>query len=49
MSYGFNIKLINCALDWKLNAMIVENKNLINKFDRNWRNPHNRKFESYHV
>ena len=27
--------------------MINKNKNIINKIDRNWRHPLNRKFESY--
>ena len=43
--------LIKChfkfhAVVWKLNAMINKNKNLIDKFNRNWRHPLNRKFES---
>ena len=29
--------------------MIKKNKSSINKFDRNWRHPSNRKFESYRV
>ena len=37
------------AVEWKLNAMINKNKILINKFDRNWRHPLNKKFESYPV
>ena len=49
MSYDFYIKHIMHAVEWKLNAMIDKNKNLINKFDRNWRHPLNKKFESYPV
>ena len=49
MSYDFYIKHNMCALEWKLKAMINKNKSLINKFDRNWRHPLNRKFESYRV
>ena len=37
------------AVERKLNAIINKNKNLINKFKRNWRHPLNRKFESYRV
>ena len=37
------------AVEWKLNAMININRNFINKFNRNWRHPLNRKFESYRV
>ena len=49
MSYDFYNKYIMCALEWKLNTMINENESLINKFDRNWKHPLNRKFESYRV
>ena len=49
MSYDFNIKHNMCALEWKLNALIYKNKSLINIFDRNWKQPLNRKFESYSV
>ena len=48
-SYDFYIKHNMCALEWKVNAMINKNKNLIKKFDRNWRHPLNRIFESYRV
>ena len=46
MSYDFYIKHNMHAVEWKLNAIINKNKSLINKFDRNWRHPLNRKFES---
>ena len=49
MSYAFYIKHTMCAVEWRLNAMINKNKVLINRFDRNWRHPLNRKFESYRV
>ena len=49
MSYDFYIKHNMYALEWKLNAMINKNKNSINKFDRNWRQPSNGKFDSYRV
>ena len=35
MSYDFYIKHNMCALEWKVNAMIKKNKNLIKKFNRN--------------
>ena len=49
MSYGFYIKHNMHAVEWKLNALINKNKSLINKFNRNWRYPLIRKFESYPV
>ena len=49
MSYDFYIKHNMCALERKLNTMINTNKSLINKFDRNWRHPLNKKFEIYGV
>ena len=47
MSHDFYIKLNLCALEGKLNALINKNKNLFNKFPRNWRHPLNRKIENY--
>ena len=38
-----NMHIVKC----KLNAMINKNKSLINKFDRSWRHPRNRRFENY--
>ena len=38
-----------CAVEWKLNAMVNKNKNLISKFNRGWRHHSNRKTESYRV
>ena len=49
MSYDFFIKHNMHAVEWKLNASINKNKNLINNFDRNWRHLLNRKSESYRV
>ena len=34
------------AVECNLNAMITKNKSLINNFNRNWRQPLNRKFEN---
>ena len=49
MSYDFYLKHNMHAIEWKLNAMVNINKCFINKFDRNWRHPLNRKFQSYRV
>ena len=49
MTYDFYMKHNMPPVEWKLNAMINRNKSLTNKFDRNWRHPLNRKFESYRV
>ena len=49
MSNDFYVRHIMDAVEWKIIAMITKNKNLNNKFDRNWRHPLNRKFESYRV
>ena len=35
------------AFEWKLNAMINKDKNLINKFPKNWRHPINTNFNCY--
>ena len=35
------------AFERKLNALIIKDKNLINKFPRNWRHPINTKFNCY--
>ena len=35
------------ALEWKLNAMINKNKNLINKLNETWKHPLNRNFRKY--
>ena len=49
MSYDFYIKHNMHAIEWKLNAMVIKSKSLINKFPRKWRHPFNRKFERYRV
>ena len=41
MTYDFYSKHNMSAFEWKLNAMINKDKNLINKFPRNWRHPKN--------
>ena len=49
MSFDFYIKHNMHAVEWKLNAMVKKNKNLINKLNRNWRHPLNKKIESCRV
>ena len=49
ISYDFYIKHNLHAIDWKPNAMINKSKSLINKIDRNWIHPLNRKFRNYRV
>ena len=49
MTNDFYIKPNMCSVEWKLNDKINKNKSLINKVDRNWRHPSNRKFGSYRV
>ena len=41
MSYDFYIKHNMHAIEWKLNAKINKNKNLVNKFPETWRHPLN--------
>ena len=47
MTYDFYMKHNMSAFEWKLNAMINKDKNLINKFPKNWRHPINTKFNKY--
>ena len=47
MTYDFYLKHIMPAFEWKVNAMINKNKNLINKFLRNWRHPFNINYNCY--
>ena len=47
MTYDFYLKHNMPAFEWKLNAMINKDKNLINKFSRNWRHPININFDCY--
>ena len=49
MAHDFYLKQNMSVFEWKLNAMINKDKNLINKFPQNWRQPLNRKFESHRV
>ena len=47
MTYDFYNKHNMSAFEWKLNAMIKEDKNLINRFPQIWRHPINTKFDCY--
>ena len=47
MTYDYYLKHNMSAFEWKLNAKINKDKNLINKFPRIWRHPINRKFDCY--
>ena len=48
MTYDFYLKHNVSAFQWKLNALINKDKNLIRKFPQNWRHPINTKFNGYH-
>ena len=48
-TFDFYVKHNMPAVEWKLNAMINKNKNLSKKIPQNWKQPSNRKFESYRV
>ena len=45
MTYDFYIKHNMSAFEWKLNAMINKDKNLMNRFPINWRHPINTRFK----
>ena len=47
MTYDFYLKHNMSAFEWKLNSMINKDKNLMNKFSKNWRHPINTKFNCY--
>ena len=49
MTSDFYLKHNMPAFEWKLNAMINRDKNLINKFPRIWRHPIIMEFDCYHV
>ena len=49
MTYDFHPKHNTSAFEWKLNAMINKDKNLIFNFPRNLRHPIKTKFECYRV
>ena len=47
ITYDFYLKHNMSAFEWKLNSKINKDKNLINKFPKNWRHPINTKFNCY--
>ena len=47
MAYDFYLKHYMSAFEWKLNSKINKDKNLINKFPKNWRHPFNTRFGCY--
>ena len=47
MTYDFYLKHKMSAFEWRLNAMINKDKNLINKFPKNLRHPINTRFNCY--
>ena len=47
MTYDFFLKHNMSAFEWKLNSKINKDKNLINKFLKNWRRPINTRFGCY--
>ena len=47
MTYDHYLKQNMSAFEWKLNAMINKDNNLINKFPKNWRHPINTKSNCY--
>ena len=47
MTYDFYLKQNMSAFEWKLNSKINKDKNLINKFPKNWRHPINTRFGCY--
>ena len=49
MTYDYHMKHNMHDVEWKSNAMINKDKNLINKLPQYWINPLNRKCESYRV
>ena len=49
MSYDFYIKHNMHMIEWKLNAIINKNKNLINNFNEIWRHPLKRKIRNNRI
>ena len=45
MTYDFYMKHNMPAVEWKINQLIIKDKNLINKFPSTWFHPLNRKFQ----
>ena len=49
MTCDFYLKHNMSAFEWKLNAMVNKDRNLIKKFPHIWRHPFNSKFDCYRV
>ena len=49
LTYDFYLKHNMSACEWKLNAMINKDKNLINKIPQDWRHSINSNFDCYLV
>ena len=47
MTYDFYLKNKMSAFEWKLNAMINKDRNLLNNIPKNWRHPINTEFNCY--
>ena len=47
ITYEFYLKHNMPAVEWKTNQLINKNKNIINKFPRNWKHPFNTRFNCY--
>ena len=47
ITYEFYLRHNMPAVEWKINQLINKNKNLINKFPRNWKHPINTRFGCY--
>ena len=47
MAYDFYLKHNMSAFEWKVNAMINKDKNLIKKIPKSWRHPINTRFNCY--
>ena len=47
MTYDFHLKHNMSAFEWKRNALINKDKNLIDRFPQTWRHPINKKFDYY--
>ena len=45
MSYDFFFRHKLHAVEWKLNALIIKNRSMINKFNQKWRNLWNKNFK----
>ena len=49
MTNDFYLKHKMPAFEWRLNALINKDKNLINKCPQTWRHPFNKQIDCYRV